>query len=123
VEAFRYAYQFSTRVCDVPWCDQPVHVLHEIARGPSRAAALDRPAAILRLCNACHEEVHAVPVPVACQLAIKKLSDPETYDRLEVNRLRHRAPESITEPEVQGWADAIREGWRWSSSGGSNVRV
>ena len=74
---------------------------HEIARGPARQAALKAPAAWLRLCNMCHDEMDSLRLwPIARQLAIKKLQDPEHYDRIKVNELRGRQPDAITEEEV-----------------------
>jgi hypothetical protein len=72
---------------------------HEITRGPSRAKSLQVRAALIRTCPPCHAG-RLDGMSVVRQLAIKKFADPEGYDRLEVNRLRRRAPESITEAEV-----------------------
>ena len=72
---------------------------HEIARGPHRAQALREPAAWIRTCHACHMDT-LDGMPVVQQLAIKKKHDPESYDRVTVNRLRRRADEAITEEEV-----------------------
>lgn len=77
---------------------------HEIASGPARQKALKIPATWLRLCNGCHQgdegfDNYAV-WPIVRQLALKKRCDPEYYDRVQVNLLRGRAPEAITEAEV-----------------------
>ncbi len=76
---------------------------HEIARGPARAAAMDCPAAWVRTCNVCHtyELDDLKRWPIARQLALKKKHDPEHYNRVAVNVLRHRDPEAITEAEVE----------------------
>jgi len=39
-------------------------------------------------------------MPIAEQLGIKALEDPENYDRVKVNLLRHRARDAISENEV-----------------------
>ena len=49
------------------------------------------------MCVYCHE--HALG-SIAMQLAMKKIHDPETYNRIAVNRLRGRADDAITEAEV-----------------------
>lgn len=69
---------------------------HEICRGPFRAAATKEPAAWLRLCQVCHDDLP----PIVVQLAWKKIGDPEHYNRVAVNLLRKRQPEAITEAEV-----------------------
>ena len=77
---------------------------HEIPRGIYRQAALVCPAAWLRLCNVCHEEIGDYSIwPLEWQLAIKKRGDPENYDRVMVNRLRDRQPDAITEDEVDAF--------------------
>ena len=70
---------------------------HEIARGPHRKKALECPAAFLRVCGFCHGDKLGT---ITEQLAVKKFHDPECYDRVAVNHLRSRAPEAITEDEV-----------------------
>jgi len=83
---------------------------HEIPRGVHRQRALKHPAAWLQLCQGlnggCHEEMSGMPIAV--QLALKKRADPEHYDREAVNRLRRRAPDAVTEAEVDevlGWLE------------------
>lgn len=84
--------------------------IHEIARGSHRAEALHHRACWLRLCRACHEAIgDASAWPVAAQLALKKVHDPQWYDRELVNRVRGRAPESITEEEVDVWVEKLRD--------------
>jgi len=89
-------------ICGERWIDH-LHV-HEIACGPARAKALEEPATWLRLCWRCHlddDGVHNYAVwPIVRQLALKKVHDPEHYDRVKVNELRGRAAEAITEAEV-----------------------
>ncbi|KKM93808.1 hypothetical protein LCGC14_1204730 [marine sediment metagenome] len=81
---------------------------HEIANGPVRQKALKEPATWLRLCNGfannCHDAVQGkLEWPVFRQLALKKMYDPEHYDRVKVNLLRGREPDAITEKEVDEW--------------------
>jgi hypothetical protein len=83
---------------------------HEIARGAYRARAIKEPAAWLRVCEGtsggCHTRLGGCPVVI--QLALKKKTDPEHYDRERVNQLRNRAPSAITEAEVDevaGWLE------------------
>ena len=84
---------------------------HEIASGAARQKALTEPATWLRLCYAHHRGrygVHDLSVwPIARQLALKKLCDPEHYDRVKVNLLRDRQPEAITEDEVMYWVEKL----------------
>lgn len=76
--------------------------VHEIARGPARKKAVKSPAAWLLLCRQHHEQMGSLVVwPIVRQLALKRLRDPERYDRVAVNLLRGRAPEAITEAEVE----------------------
>jgi len=82
---------------------------HHIARGPARQAGLDVLANLLRLCDMCHDEMDGLRLwPIKRQLAIKKLKDPEHYDRIAVLKLRvgektwaiRPTPDAITEEEV-----------------------
>jgi hypothetical protein len=83
------------------WCGERATDLHEIARGASRNAALSERCCWLHLCRACHEIVGGLPV--VAQLAIKWLADPIGYDRRKVNEIRGRAPEAISEGDVDEW--------------------
>jgi len=75
--------------------------VHEIARGPARQKALEEPAAWLAVCRECHEQLGDYSVwPVVRQLALKRLRDPNRYNRRKINELRHRAAEAISEAEV-----------------------
>jgi len=73
--------------------------IHHIARGVHRAKALNERCALLMVCPLCHEK-RLDGMSVVTQLAIKKICDPDGYDRVQVNRLRSRADEAITESEV-----------------------
>lgn len=99
VKDTRDEYRSEFPMCQ--WCVlEPAMDLHEIARGAGRHASLGVRASLLHLCRPCHDVMDWLPV--VAQLAVKKLSC-SGYDRLEVNRLRSRAPESITEDEVDLW--------------------
>lgn len=78
----------------------PPCAVHEMASGPARYAAIQQRAAWLVLCGPCHARLHAENWSVAYQLALKKKHDPAYYDRRLVNTLRGRAPEAVTEDEV-----------------------
>ena len=70
-----------------------------MARGPHRQRALHEPAVWMRTCHDCHQgELDSMPI--VRQLAYKLIHDPEHYDRVAVNLLRHRQPSAITEVEV-----------------------
>lgn len=89
-----------------PWCQWCCNAdateLHEIARGPSRDKSLSERAAWLHLCRQCHQVIALIPVDG--QLAIKRISDPDGYDRVTVNRLRGREDEAINDDEVSTWS-------------------
>jgi hypothetical protein len=78
-----------------------LHV-HEIARGPCRQSALDKPYAVLVVCHWCHEyEVGDRGLwPDARQLAVLKRSRPADYDLALFNELIGRGPGRVTEEEV-----------------------
>jgi len=61
-------------------------------------------------------------MPIVRQLALKKINDPENYDRVQVNRIRRRDDEAVSEGEVllevyelQSMADGgyPYPRWRW----------
>ena len=81
--------------------DWPLAV-HEIANGPRRQKALDRPYAVLVACWWCNGEelTDRRKWPVARQLAALKRSRPEDYDLAAYLALSGRAPTAITEEEV-----------------------
>jgi len=72
---------------------------HEMVRGPNRWKAFPDPRCWIRTCNLCHEEEFAT-MPIAKQLAIKKLVDPEHYSRIAVNLLRVRDEEAVSKNQV-----------------------
>lgn len=109
VKSIRDEYRYMFPQCQVPWCkSQGAHV-HEISRGPARKDSLGVRAALLHLCPTDHRQMDVLPV--AGQLALKKLADPDGYDRVAVNRLRGRQPEAITEAEVEFWVTQFKETW------------
>lgn len=75
-------------------------VAHEIARGVNRFKGIQEPLAQLVLCNDCHRKLHHEGWTVARQIAIRERCLPNEPCRLRVNELRGRAPESITQNEV-----------------------
>lgn len=93
-----------------PWRNKPRELsrlcCHEIANGPNRPKALDKPFAILVLCWWCN--AHVVEDkgvwPEARQLALLKRTAPEDYDLAAYNALVNpRAPLRITPNEVERW--------------------
>ena len=78
----------------------PPCAVHEIASGPGRFKAIQERAAWLVLCGPCHARLHAENWTVAYQLALKFRNDPAFFDRRLVNTLRGRAPDAVTEEEV-----------------------
>lgn len=98
-----------------PWPRLPsecsVLACHEIARGPLRDKALDKPFAILVACWACNSG----PLndkrewPEARQLAVLQREAPEDYDLVAYNRLVcERAPNRITQEEVDDCNNELR---------------
>lgn len=82
---------------------------HEIARGPSRTRALDKPYAILVVCGYCHDRLDDTYLwPQARQLAVLQRVAPQYYDLGAFNHLVNpRAPNRITQEEV----DQYKEGF------------
>lgn len=92
--------------CGRPSYAYPPHEEHHITSGVHRKAGKEVLANLVRVCRDCHtgnESMHTGAWPIARQLALKKIHDPDTYDRVEVNLLRSRQPEAITEDEVDEW--------------------
>ena len=77
----------------------PTLETHDIARGQNRDKAKSERCNLVRACQRCHQG-RLDGMPVARQLAIKLLSDPDGYDLVRVNRLRNRADSAITDGEV-----------------------
>lgn len=104
-EAKPWREQLKARVgkcemCGCPWDGLEVH---EIANGRNRQKALDKPFAVLVLCNYCnvHEATDKAKWPDAKQLALLKRSRPEDYDLAAYNLLFARGPDRVTAEEVE----------------------
>ncbi len=99
-EAFR-----QRGACDMCGMAGFGHHVHEIASGTAgRPLALSQRCAWLLLCYQCHEEIHDKSKwPIARQLLLKMECDPSFYDRIKVNTLRGRQPETITQSEVMAF--------------------
>ncbi len=83
-------------------------VVHEIANGPNRQAALDKPFACLVLCWWCngHVVTDKSQWPESRQLATLRRCIPENYDLVAYNALVNpRAPLRITQDEVDAWRE------------------
>jgi hypothetical protein len=80
---------------------------HEIANGPNRQKALDKPYAILVLCWHCNGTAveDKAKWPQARQLALLQRVAPEHYNLPAFNALVNpRAPNRITQSEVDEWS-------------------
>ncbi len=79
--------------------------VHEIANGPLRRKALDKPYATLVLCWWCNGLVTNKGVwPEARQLAVLLTEATKDYDLVAYNRLvNERAPNRITQEEVDAF--------------------
>jgi len=93
-----------------PWAGKPRELsalcVHEIARGPLRQKALDKPYACLVACWWCNQYVlhDRKGCPEAQQLAMLRKSRPEDYDLAAYNLLvNERAPDRITQDEVDSY--------------------
>lgn len=81
---------------------------HEIVTRACNAKSPRELSTLLRLCGECHCDIHDYSKwPIARQLALKKRQDPEHYDRQRVNVLRGRAPDAITEEEVDSYMEGL----------------
>jgi hypothetical protein len=81
---------------------------HEIANGPCRDKALDKPFAILVLCAYCNGQrvEDKAAWPQSRQLAVLGSKAPEDYDLSAFNYLVNpNAPNRITQEEVDSWRE------------------
>ena len=84
--------------------------VHEIANGPLRAKALDKPFACLVTCCYCnlHRVVNKREWPEARQLAVLLVRAPENYNLPAYLQLtRPNAPNRITQEEVEQWIPSV----------------
>lgn len=86
---------------------------HEIASGNHRAAAEWMPEAWLHLCSdfkkGCHRKLQGINPPTI-SYALKKIYDRKYYCRETLNGLRRRAPNAITEAEVDAVVSQLEAG-------------
>jgi hypothetical protein len=81
VKPIRDALREEVGHCEICGCSRGTLDVHEICRGVHRAAALDKPFALLLLCRKCHEEVgSAAEWPEARQLALLAKSRPSQFN-------------------------------------------
>lgn len=98
----RDALLAEIRRCEV--CGKPTTLVHEIARGAHRQAALDKRFAVLVLCQPCHDRIHnELGWPVARQLAILAQRRARDYDLAAFNALVGPGPKRTTEEAVTRW--------------------
>lgn len=84
---------------------------HEIANGPLRRLAYDKPYCILVLCWYCngHEVEDKSEWPRARQLALLMTKSPQHYDLVAFNYLVNpRAPRAIEQFEVDEFLDSVK---------------
>jgi len=79
--------------------------VHEIANGPLRMKAIDKPFATLVVCWHCNGELNDKSVwPVARQLAVLQAKSPDDYDLVAFNYLANpKALNRWTQEEVDHW--------------------
>lgn len=111
-EAFAWEYD-QCFACWDAWRSNPAIPYrletHEMARGCHRKEAYRDRATWLRLCRRCHDQMDDYTQwPVAKQLALKKICDPDYYERVKVNKLRGRSDNAITKGEVDGWIKRLQ---------------
>jgi hypothetical protein len=83
--------------------------VHELARGTSRQAALDKRYAVLVVCSLiCHEQVQVEPLTK--QLARLYLNRASDLDLVSFNRLRNRADGAITFSDLARDIEALLGG-------------
>lgn len=91
----REAYLKNAGLCEVCGVIAPRDV-HEIARGPARSKSVKLRSCWLAVCRPCHEALGDYRAwPIAKQLALKLVRDPEFFDLAEVNHTRGRAANAI----------------------------
>ena len=104
VKPLRDQYRKAFPMCQYPGCTRRGQDVHEIARGSSRQLAIGHRSCLLHLCRLHHEWMDdASRYPVSLQLRFKQMADPDGYDRQEVNVIRGRDPDAITQSEVDLW--------------------
>lgn len=102
VGPWRKALIERVKKCEV--CGKKFNLcVHEIANGPNRAKALDKPYAVLVACSDCncHKLTDKSVWPEARQLSILFKSRPEDFDLMAYNNLINpNAPDRITIGDV-----------------------
>ena len=83
---------------------------HEILNGALRDKTLDEPCSLLVLCWICNsnEMTEKNKWPVARQLALLQLRDPDSYDLVRFNWLRNpKGPNFVTQEEVEEYRKGL----------------
>lgn len=91
------------------WCgvrDPANHTIDEIVRGSSRGLAIVDRRAWLPACYDCNSVI-LTGMTIEHKLAIKLCIDPEYFDLQFINRIRGRAPGSITLADVAEWLKPV----------------
>ena len=80
--------------------------MHEIARGSHREAAFVDPATWLVLCRNCHEKLGDYRLwPIARQLALKLVADPQRFDLAKINSIRGRSEGAIDMADIASYLE------------------
>jgi len=76
--------------------------VHEIVRRSKSSAAVEHRCTWLALCRRCHDEEVAdyARWPLARQLALKQVTDPEHHDLETINALRGNSPTEFTAADL-----------------------
>lgn len=102
----RRQYRLKFAWCQYPGCERPGSDIHEIARGCGiRRNSVKLRSCLLHLCREHHQKMQCWQV--VRQLALKMLVDPKGYDRREVNTVRGRQPDAITQQEVDRYVAGL----------------
>ena len=90
---------------------------HEMVSGANRAWGRSHREALLRACCDCHADIlHAqwqTTEMMPMQYALKRIRDPEWYDRPMLNVARGRDPEAITADDVRAAHLLVKELLKW----------
>jgi len=106
VKPIRDALRNEVGCCEICGCSRGTLDVHEIARGVHRAAALDKPFALLIVCRSCHDEKLSQPAEwtEARQLAVLAKSRPKQFSLTDYLALTSpRAPRRIEIAEITKW--------------------
>ena len=94
-----YRYNHPDGLCAL--CSSKGTDIHEICRGISRKKSTETKSALLLLCRECHNALSNYGIwPLDMQYALKAYREPSLYNRKELNTIRGRSEDSISEQDV-----------------------